>query len=249
MVTMRNVDYAPASSMAPHRHDETHFVVVVRGHYAERIGGVEVEHRQGHMLLYPAQELHSQRFGAETCEVVLFAPEPNLLESLRECGISVERPRYVQSTHIARLGRHLRREVERGDGLGRLAADGLAMELLALFGRHKRQRANTPPSWLRAVRDLVADQWNEPLTLKAVASRAGRHPVHVAREFRRHFGASIGEYGRQLRLRRAEELLCTKRGLSEIALACGFSSHSHFSRLFADAYGLTPSAFRARKVS
>ena len=164
MLTTRMVDYAPQSAMAPHRHDEMHFVVVVRGYYAERIGGKEAEHREGHMLLYPAQEPHSQRFGAERCEVVLFTPDANLRESLRECGISIERPRYVQSIHIARLGRHLRREVERGDGLGRLAADGLAMELMALFGRQKRQRANAPPSWLTAARELVADHWNEPLT-------------------------------------------------------------------------------------
>ncbi|MET0219692.1 MAG: GlxA family transcriptional regulator [Tardiphaga sp.] len=51
----------------------------------------------------------------------------------------------------------------------------------------------------------------------------------------------------EIRLAQAAQLL-TKTGMSatEVALACGFRSSSHFSRAFADQYGLSPTAHRAR---
>jgi AraC family transcriptional regulator len=249
MITLRAVEYASRSAMAPHYHTEMSFSVVVRGRYVERIGGREVEHGPGHMLLYPAEETHSQQFGQGGVRQVIFTPDAVTLDALRECGVSAERPRYARGEGIARLGPRLWNEIECDDGFGRLAAEGLALELLALFGRWKRRASASPPSWLVRARDLVSNAERESLTLSAVAAQVGRHPVHVAREFRRHFGGSIGDHRRAARLRRAEQLLRTSLGLSEIALACGFSSHSHFSRAFAAAYGVTPSRYRMRSAN
>ncbi len=245
MVRLRVAEYASGSVMAPHSHAEMSFSVIIRGRYVERIAGREVEHGPGHMLLYPAQEMHSQRFGAGGVRQVIFTPDADTLDSLHECGISAERPRHAYALRIAQLGARLWNEVERDDGFGRFAAEGLALELVALFGR-RRRRVGAPPSWLVAARDQVAHSSAQSLTLEAIAARAGRHPVHLAREFHRYFGASIGEYRRAERLRRADELLGTTRGLSEIALACGFNSHSHFTRAFAAAHGVTPSEYRKR---
>jgi AraC family transcriptional regulator len=85
------------------------------------------------------------------------------------------------------------------------------------------------------------------VSLSSLARTVGRHPVHVAREFRRHYGTSIGEYHRRTRLRRARELMRSRAPFSEIAFACGFSSHSHLSRAFKAEFGMTPSAFRAQR--
>jgi AraC family transcriptional regulator len=245
MLMIRKGAYAPRSTMAPHFHAEMSFSVVVRGAYVERIAGREVELGPGHMVLYPAEEMHSQQFGVGGARQVIFTPGADTIDSLRECGISVDRPRHTQAMRIAQLGERLWREAEHDDGFGHFAAEGLALELLALFGRRQR-RVGKPPAWLTTARDLVTESIDEPLTVDDLATRVGRHPVHLAREFQRFFGASIGEFRRQVRLRRAEELLRTKLGLSAIALACGFSSHSHFSRAFTAAYGVSPSELRSR---
>jgi AraC family transcriptional regulator len=231
--------------MAPHFHGEMSFSVVVRGRYMERIRGREFEHARGHMLLYPAGETHSQLFGLEGARQVIFTPDADTLDSLGESGISAERPAHARAEGIAQLGAQLWNEVKSGDGLGRLAAEGLALELLALFGRRKRQ-TGAPPSWLARVRELLAESHDTSLSLAAVAAQVGRHPVHVAREFHRHYGGSMGQYRRAERLRRSEQLLRTDLTLSEIALTCGFSSHSHFTRAFAAAHGVAPSQYRRR---
>jgi AraC family transcriptional regulator len=52
----------------------------------------------------------------------------------------------------------------------------------------------------------------------------------------------------RLRVRRAEELLAaTTLSLTEIALECGFSSHSHLTRMFRKTVGSTPSDYRRER--
>jgi len=54
------------------------------------------------------------------------------------------------------------------------------------------------------------------------------------------------QYVMQRRMARAQELVRhTALPLTDIALACGFSSASHFSNRFKSALGMTPSQLRA----
>lgn len=62
---------------------------------------------------------------------------------------------------------------------------------------------------------------------------AGVHPVHLCREFRRHYRVTIGDFLRSLRIDRARTLLINTRDpICDIALACGFADQSHFSTTF-----------------
>ena len=79
-----------------------------------------------------------------------------------------------------------------------------------------------------------------------IARAADRHEIHVAREFRRFYGTSVGAYQRRLRVEKAAQMLAAaKLSISEIALDCGFASHSHLCREFKSRYGVTPSRYRA----
>jgi AraC-like DNA-binding protein len=51
-------------------------------------------------------------------------------------------------------------------------------------------------------------------------------------------------YQLNLRLARALDLLVDYDDLTDLSLELGFSSHSHFSAAFRDAYGRSPSEFR-----
>jgi AraC family transcriptional regulator len=69
--------------------------------------------------------------------------------------------------------------------------------------------------------------------------------VHVAREFRRYFGVSIGSYVRRLRAAHVARLLLRpRRGIADIALECGYSSHAHLCRDLKVHFGVTPSEYR-----
>jgi AraC family transcriptional regulator len=92
---------------------------------------------------------------------------------------------------------------------------------------------------------LLGASFTRHVTLDQLANTCGVHPVHLARSFRHHYGCTIGEYIRELRV----DFVCRRMRLSnaplaEIALAAGFADQSHLTRLFKDRMGLTPSEYR-----
>ena len=66
------------------------------------------------------------------------------------------------------------------------------------------------------------------------------------RTFRRVFNATPATYLRGKRLARAAQLLRrTDQRVSDVAYDCGYRDLAHFSRSFQQAYGVSPSAYRA----
>ena len=59
------------------------------------------------------------------------------------------------------------------------------------------------------------------------------HPVHVAREFHRYYGTTIGQFRRKCRIDFAREKLTHSRlPIVEIALECGIHQQPHFTNVF-----------------
>lgn len=88
-------------------------------------------------------------------------------------------------------------------------------------------------------RDL-ARRW----TLAEVAAEVGVSAVYLTQSFRQVEGVPLYRYQLRLRLARALDLLGEYDDLTALGLHLGFSSHSHFSAAFQQAYGRTPSEFR-----
>ena len=84
-----------------------------------------------------------------------------------------------------------------------------------------------------------------PLRLEEVAGAAGFSPFHFHRVFKGVLGETLNQFVKRLRLERALYLMshAPDRSLTEIALDCGFSSSSDFSRSFRQCYGAAPSVF------
>ena len=101
------------------------------------------------------------------------------------------------------------------------------------------------PRWLRVAREYAEANFLRTVSLAEIASAAGVHRVHLAREFRRYYATTVGEFLRRKRVEHACHLLCsTEDPLADIAVACGFSDQSHFGTTFRKQVGLTPSRFR-----
>ncbi|MCH5293773.1 MAG: helix-turn-helix transcriptional regulator [Treponema sp.] len=90
---------------------------------------------------------------------------------------------------------------------------------------------------------------DEALMLRTLAKRLGYSEFYISRKFREISGMNFRDYLGARKLAFAlKEVRDTNRGLLEIALDYGFSSHEAFSRSFKASYGLTPSEFRANPV-
>jgi len=81
---------------------------------------------------------------------------------------------------------------------------------------------------------------------EALAQYADVSVRQLERLFRQHLGRTIGDAYLAIRLDQAEQLLrTTALPVTEVALACGFRSASHFSRRFRQRFGRSPSGKEA----
>lgn len=99
---------------------------------------------------------------------------------------------------------------------------------------------------MNAAIDLIAARPDAPHRLEDVAAAAGFSPFHFHRIFRTLTGETLQRFVRRLRLERALRQMThgrPGRSLTEIALDCGFSSSSDFSRCFKARFGVPPSEF------
>jgi AraC-like DNA-binding protein len=81
-------------------------------------------------------------------------------------------------------------------------------------------------------------------TLAEIAAEVGGSPVYLTHVFQQVEGLPLYRYQLQLRLARALDLLGEYLDLTALALDLGFSSYSHFSSAFKQAYGQTPLEFQ-----
>jgi AraC family transcriptional regulator len=96
--------------------------------------------------------------------------------------------------------------------------------------------------------DHIVAHLDGPLRLRDMARVAMLSPFHFHRVFQALVGSTPSDFAKRLRLEKALRLMSHNRStsLTTIALACGFSSSSDFSRCFKQHFGVPPSAFDIR---
>lgn len=93
--------------------------------------------------------------------------------------------------------------------------------------------------------EMMERNVEEPLTIAELASKVGTTPRNLAVVFNKHLQTTPGRYYLEMRLRVAKEMLTqTDLNLSNIALATGFKTQSHFSRSFRAKYKTAASTWR-----
>lgn len=98
---------------------------------------------------------------------------------------------------------------------------------------------------IRQVMDYVNRHLDQPLLLESLAGEAGFSPFHFHRIFSAMVGETPADYVNRLRLERAANLLLkSEQPVTEIALACGFSSPAVLARGFKQRFGVTASQYR-----
>jgi AraC-like DNA-binding protein len=86
----------------------------------------------------------------------------------------------------------------------------------------------------------LARRW----TLAEIANEVRGSSVYLTQVFQQVEGMPLCRYQLRLRLARALDLLGSYDDLTTLSLDLGFSSHSHFSAAFREAYGRSPSEFK-----
>jgi AraC-like DNA-binding protein len=98
------------------------------------------------------------------------------------------------------------------------------------------------------VRALIASTPMVPSSLRALARAVKMSPFQLCRAFSAVCGETMTSYRLRLRLLTSLERLDAGERLVDIALAHGFTSHSHFGAAFRATFGTTPTAWRGRSM-
>jgi AraC family transcriptional regulator len=235
--------HPPHARIPPHAHHHAYFCLLRQGDYTETYGERTRSCRPLMLAYHPAEEVHSEQVQGN--EARSFNVELNAAWSQRllECAPLLQNPTDAHGGPPVLLALRLHREFRLQDDVSPLAIEGLVLVILAELAR----LATPPrlPPWVGRARELLHDRFQENLGLAEIAAEVGVHPVYLASTFRRHFGQTVGDYLRRLRVEFACKQLTTGRApLAEIALAAGFTDQSHFGRVFKRHLGTTPRAYR-----
>jgi AraC family transcriptional regulator len=244
--TLFETAYAPGFKMPRHAHESAAFGVVLQGAYTEQHDRHTRTCQPTTIVFHPADEEHAVEFHQASVRIFRLEAKPHWLARVREHTAALDQPAEFHGGPASQLALRLYREFQEMDEAAPLAMEGLAFEILVEASRSGSRRAEPqPPGWLKQARDLLHAEFSENLTLPEIALAVGVHPVYLARQFRKHYHCTIGEYVRRLRIECAcRKIAQSDAPLIEIAAAAGFYDQSHFSRTFKRLTGLTPAEYR-----
>jgi len=191
---------------------------------------------RGHALLVPIKHLESVCEAEGARQIVDFRVIPVFRDTLLlACAL-----RLLDGESLGQLAAGVGAEI---------AARQVIMRLAAIAGGH-------PPDWLKdtsvftpRVMTLIVERVDAHLrvraTLEEISTGFGLSPSHFARKFQQSTGLSLNRFMNRRRIGQSLALLRTGRApLAQLSLDLGFSSQSHFTRLFSGLTGLTPHQFR-----
>jgi AraC family transcriptional regulator len=243
---LTETSHSPERMLPRHFHESANIIFVVEGSFIERFDGRACECDSHSLLFKPAGEPHADRFGRQGMRCLVLEVPPARAALLGPAGGALDRVRHVPGGRPPQIAARIYREFLSPDAFSALAIEALTLELMVEASRrgHRSQGGRVPP-WLAQARAVLHEQSSHGLRLSAVAQLVGVHPVHLAREFRRRFGCTPGDYLRRVRVdAAARQLAGSDASIAEIAGAAGFSHQAHFCRVFKRQTGMPPSAYR-----
>jgi AraC family transcriptional regulator len=241
---LAEVAYEAGRRIARHLHLHARFVLVLAGALTEIRGDDSCTYGPSTLLYRRAEEPHAYVVSKRGATCLIVDIDPAWLSRAREHAPVLAESAAFLGGFILHLAHRLHGEFGLRDEVSRLAIESLALGVLAEASRRVTRTLEPAPAWLQQARALIEHRFVEPLSLAKVAAQVGVHPVHLARTFRRVYRTTCAGYVRQLRIEFARHALTGTAPLSAIATNAGFCDQSHFTRLFKQYTGLTPTEYR-----
>lgn len=197
--------------------------------------------REDHCLQIRISSSFVQNIARET-----LSADPDRLELIFE---SKTRDQQIES-----IGMMMLLELKQEGSGGKLCAESLsnvlAVHLLRQYSTRKPQlkvyEGGLPKRQLWQIVDYIEEHLSRNIGLADLAHLLDISQFHFSRLFKQSVGISPYQYLLQQRIERAKRLLKqTDQPITDIALLCGFNSHSHLSKRFRQATSTTPRAYRA----
>lgn len=216
-------------------------------------------YQRGEMLITPANTPLFVRWeGEENCLQIRLADDfmRNVAREtmVGDCDRIALKPEFqVRNPQLESISNMLLSELQQGSLSNQLYVDSLSNVLAVnLLRQHATAKFHLPTyrgglsaRHLRQILDYIDAHIDREIKLADLSQLLNMSQFHFSRLFKESLGISPHQYLLQQRVARAKQLLKnTDRLIADIALTCGFNSHSHLSKQFKQLTGITPKAYR-----
>ncbi len=134
--------------------------------------------------------------------------------------------------------------------LAELIAHRYLTDLITLCfmnNRHEEEDSTVLSPKLAQVRQFLEEHYAEKISLEELASQFFVSKFHLAREYKRSYGITIGNDLTSRRLSHAKSMLrFSDSPLEEIAVNCGFADAGYFIKVFRRSENMTPIEYRRK---
>lgn len=111
--------------------------------------------------------------------------------------------------------------------------------------QRRKRRGGLGLSSLKLLIDYIDSYLDQNIRLADLSALVGYSQVYLCSMFRDSMGMALHQYIIHQRVKRATRLLrSSQMSIAEIAVCCGFYSHSHLTRYFKRVMGVTPKKYR-----
>ncbi len=243
-LTLTDTEYS-AAFVDWHYHENPHFTLITRGNVLQGTRRETYECSANTLLFHNRQEPHYSAKPAGLTRGFQMEIHPQWSQSFEARLDALPNCAKLAHPGLKLLFFNIYKEAKLPDGVSGLTIDALVLEMFSLMcGIETKTRGNRP-NWVKKADELLHDQFDQPLSLQALAQELDLHWAHLSREFPRYFHCNFGDYVRKIRLEKSLALLRNKSlSLTDIAQRCGFADQSHFNRCFKEFSGVTPKTFR-----
>jgi AraC-like DNA-binding protein len=242
---------------APHWHDAYTIPVIVAGAEGYRYRGSNYVAEAGGVPIINPGELHT---GSKAVEAgwryrVTYAPVQFIHELADQIAGKPQplpwfAPGVIHDPDLAVRLANAHRMLEAGSDA--LAAEAAMLDALStLLVRYSQtlpepSRMAADDTRVAVMKERLAGDLLEPVTLADVAQAAGLSPFHAARLFNRATGLPPHAWRNQVRLQRALAPLRAGVPVTDVAAASGFTDQSHFTRHFRRMFGVPPGRWQGQ---
>ena len=248
------ITYTPNIVVSLHEHTYYHYLYVRSGSGTIRIGNEILELKVGCIYLMPPytqHEIRSDSNGFVSCEVKFEAGTRGILSRIPSLPNSLNIRSYGAEPVFDGMFDEFERSAGESDSYSAILLSLRLSELLCLLLRADEQLRNTASESsvytgrYAKVLTYIDDHLSEDISLEMLAAIVHSEKSYFLKKFKHETGMTPMNYLRRIRIDKAKKLLLhSDMNITQISAAVGFQSIHHFSSVFKQTVGVSPSEFK-----
>lgn len=245
------------NSCQEHFHTEIELLYMLEGSMNLTVGEQSFEMHKDDIIVINENKRHSftSSAGSLFCEIVI--PYEIISEHAQDakvflfCNSTVEQNEAYDSLRAV-LRKMLTHYVRSDGDIHSFSQIGLFFNLLEVLsfhflisGKDKISYSDRYDERIEMINSYVRNRYNEQISLNELSQQLYLSNAYLSRFFKKNYGMNFAEYLTNIRLFHAvDDLIYTDNPIVRVALDNGFSSVTHFNKVFKSIHGETPTAFR-----